>query len=66
MKMYCASNNVRIVGKVWEVRAKLKQMTKRDVTLNEWLSFTKQQQDLKNKTAVHYRTTPNILRFPPR
>lgn len=38
MKMYCEANSVRIVGKVWEVRTKLKQLCKQNVMLSEWLA----------------------------
>lgn len=66
MKMYCAPNSVRIVGKAWEVRTKLKQMCQGDLTLSEWLSFIEQQQLGEIKNATHYGTTSNILPFTPR
>lgn len=37
MKMYCEAQSLRIVGKAWEVRAKLKQLSAENVTLCEWL-----------------------------
>lgn len=66
MKMYCAPNSVRIVGKAWEVRTKLKQMCRRDITVSEWLSFLEQQQATKNNRATHCSTQSNILQFTPR
>lgn len=37
MKMYCETTSLRLVGKAWEVRAKLKQMSRTDMTLHAWL-----------------------------
>lgn len=37
MKMYCEARSLRLVGKAWEVRAKLKQLSTSDVPLTQWL-----------------------------
>lgn len=50
MKMYCEANSMRIVGKAWEVRTKLRQLANQNVTLSEWLSFTRSE-----RTAVKNR-----------
>lgn len=38
MKLYIGPDRLRIVGKAWEVREKLKQAAKANGTLKEWLS----------------------------
>lgn len=37
MKMYCERESLRLVGKVWEVRAKLGQICTQSISLEEWL-----------------------------
>jgi hypothetical protein len=38
MKLYYHSNSLRLVGKAWEIRAKLKELkTDRPITLQEYL-----------------------------
>ena len=38
MKIYCAENGLRIAGKCWEVRAKLRQLATSPLTVQEWLN----------------------------
>ncbi|NGQ94667.1 Z-ring formation inhibitor MciZ [Brevibacillus sp. SYP-B805] len=37
MKTYTARGQLRMVGKVWEIRATLRHMSKKNETLQEWL-----------------------------
>lgn len=37
MKMYCGTESLRLVGKVWEVREKLRQLCAQNISLEEWL-----------------------------
>ncbi|GAA4709627.1 Z-ring formation inhibitor MciZ [Brevibacillus fulvus] len=47
MKTYTSSEQLRLVGKAWEIRAMLRQWAKQPITLQEWLQ--------RRHRAVHYR-----------
>lgn len=49
MKLYYEPNRLRIIGKVWEVRTKLKQMKEEEMTLSEWLRLTHEPPRVKSR-----------------
>ncbi|MBE4910377.1 Z-ring formation inhibitor MciZ [Bacillus luteolus] len=57
MKIYITHNGITLVGKAWEIRAKLKEYSKQFDTVQEWIQSSEMslhhQQRTSKKNGIH-------------
>lgn len=52
MKMYMNHKSLKLVGKSWQVRAKLKELSRSKLTVQQFLQYSKSNTTNKNKQHV--------------
>ncbi len=51
MKIYITHNGITLVGKAWEIRAKLKEYSKQFDTVQEWIQSSEMSLHHQQKTS---------------